>query len=272
MLTVSIVTFRTPSDELRKVLSCLDTDAVSHVFVIDNSGDAATRAVCEAAGPKVNYSALPNPGYGAAHNTAIRRALEMGADYHLVLNSDIIFAPDDLRRLVEVMDANPEVGALQPRIVNPDGRLQYTVRRLPTPFDLFIRRFLPSRLIAGRTARYELHDLDHDRAFNVPYHQGSFMLLRTEALRECGLFDERFFMYPEDIDLTRRIHRRYMTLYYPEVTVIHAHRRGSYHSLRLLAIHCVNMARYFGKWGWFIDPERRRFNRSIEYADVRKNA
>ena len=83
------------------------------------------------------------------------------------------------------------------------------------------------------------------------------------VLREVGLFDERFFMYPEDIDLTRRIHRHYLTACWSGATIIHRHRAASYHSRRMLRIHIVNMIRYFNKWGWIYDPERRDFNRTI---------
>lgn len=67
-------------------------------------------------------------------------------------------------------------------------------------------------------------------------------------------------MYPEDIDLTRRIHAVAKTLYWPGATVVHAHRAASYRSMRMAWIHAVNMARYFNKWGWFRDPERRVVN------------
>ena len=87
------------------------------------------------------------------------------------------------------------------------------------------------------------------------------MLLRCDTLREVGLFDERFFMYPEDIDLTRRIHAVAKTIFYPYVKVVHNHRRASYHSLRMTLIHIANMVRYFNKWGWFFDRARRRINR-----------
>ena len=86
------------------------------------------------------------------------------------------------------------------------------------------------------------------------------MLLRTQALQKVRLFDERFFMYPEDIDLTRRIHRDFLTVYYPHVTIIHNHEKASYKSLRMLWIHTINMCRYFNKWGWFSDKERDLFN------------
>jgi len=77
------------------------------------------------------------------------------------------------------------------------------------------------------------------------------------------MFDERFFMYPEDIDLTRRIHRKYRTVFYPEVSVVHQHAQGSYSNVKLLFIHIRNMVRYFNKWGWFFDKERREINNEI---------
>ena len=77
------------------------------------------------------------------------------------------------------------------------------------------------------------------------------------------MFDERFFMYPEDIDITRRMHSKYRTMYWPNVSVVHAHRAASYKSTRMLKIHIVNMVKYFNKWGWFFDSERRKVNREI---------
>lgn len=270
-LAVSIVTFRTDEAELRACLASLDTDAVGRISIIDNGSEPRIRDIVSGM-PKVRYTASANIGYGAAHNIALRESLADGVEYHLVLNSDVRFDPAVLQRLVGYMDAHPNVGQLQPRIVYPDGEMQYTVRRLPAPLDVFGRRFLPARWMRRRNDRYLLKDLDHDRELNVPYHQGSFMLLRVDALRQVGLFDERFFMYPEDIDLTRRMHSRYVTLYYPAETIIHDHRRESYRSGRLLRIHIVNMIRYFNKWGWLFDSERRRVNRLLSAQAYSKDA
>lgn len=262
MLTVSIVTYHTPEEELRACLASLNTPIVDTIYIIDNGSQERIRALADEY-LQVEYIPLPNPGYGAGHNEAIRRAMSKGAEYHLVLNSDVRFDPSILGRLVSVMDSRPNVGQLQPRVIYPSGLPQSTVRLLPTPLDLFGRRFLPRSLFVKRNDRYTLAHLDLTREWNVPYHQGSFMLLRMSALRRVGLFDERFFMYPEDIDLTRRMHRLYKTIYYPHETIIHDHRAGSYRSPKLLWIHLVNMARYFNKWGWFFDAERRKFNRPL---------
>jgi len=96
---------------------------------------------------------------------------------------------------------------------------------------------------------------------DIPYLSGCFMLFRVSALRTVGLFDERFFMYPEDIDITRRMHTEYRTVFYPAATIVHDHARESYKSKRALWIHITNLIKYFNKWGWIRDPERSRINR-----------
>ena len=93
--------------------------------------------------------------------------------------------------------------------------------------------------------------------------QGSFMFFRVACFEKVGLFDERFFMYPEDIDITRRMHRYYRTMFWPEVTIVHAHKAESYKNPKMLRIHIVNIIRYFNKWGWFCDKERTLWNRRL---------
>lgn len=260
-LTASIVTYRTDADELSKSMQMLRRDNVERVYVVDNSPEPHLRRVVEEFDNAQYIPRHDNPGYGAAHNEALRRSTDAGSEYHLVINSDLSFGPDVIPALLLFMDRHPDAGQIQPRIIYPDGKEQNSSRLIPTPLDLFGRRFIPGWKHSARNRRYELADRPADKILNLPYHQGSFMFFRISALRHVGLFDERFFMYPEDIDLTRRVHELYPTIYYPKVTVTHCHRASSYKSLRMLWVHLVNMARYFNKWGWFHDPLRRRFNR-----------
>ena len=161
------------------------------------------------------------------------------------------------------MDSHPEVGSLMPKVVYPDGSLQYLCKLLPTPLDVFGRRFLPECLIRKRNERYEMRASGYNQIMNIPYLSGCFMFLRSDALRQVGLFDERFFMYPEDVDLTRRIHQHFQTVFYPYVSIIHDHAKGSYKSPKLLWIHIVNLCKYFNKWGWFVDHERTAVNQRV---------
>lgn len=118
-------------------------------------------------------------------------------------------------------------------------------------------------MVENMNIRYQLKFDDHKKEMNVPYHQGSFMFFRLECFKKVGLFDERFFMYPEDIDITRRMHRWYRTMFVPSVTIVHAHRAASYKNKKMLKIHMVNMIKYFNKWGWIVDKERSAWNRKL---------
>lgn len=261
MVTASIVTYNTDPDELKACLDCLVSSEVSRIYIVDNSANKATEALCGEY-TEVEYISSENKGYGAGHNIALRNAIDYGSKYHLVVNSDVSFDSQAISSLAEFMDDREEAGMVQPRILNADGSDQYTVRLLPSPTDMLLR-LLPYKLRRSRTKRYELRDLDHEKIWNVAYHQGSFMFIRVEPLKQIGLFDERYFMYPEDIDLTRRMHEKYATLYYPGVSVIHYHRAESKHNVRMMAIHIANMIRYFNKWGWWCDNKRKEINKKV---------
>ena len=263
MLNISIVTYCPDwqGEVLPLAAELLRVQALHRLYIIDNSPELSATDFPE----KVLYIHTgENVGYGRAHNIAIRESIYDQVPLHLVMNSDIIVKAEDIDAVCAFMHSQPAVGQLMPRVVNPAGELQHLCKRLPTPLDVFGRRFLPSSWMRKRNARYELHDADYSRPMNVPYLSGCFMLLRTEAVQKARLFDERYFMYPEDIDLTRTIHRDYLTLYYPAITIVHNHKKASYQSWRMLWVHIVNMCRYFNKWGWLFDAERRQFNTETE--------
>jgi GT2 family glycosyltransferase len=263
MISVSIVTYKTDLQELAKCLQSLTSPLISTIYIIDNSRQADIESICKSYA-NVTYIGSDNVGYGAGHNQALRKTIQTnGVKYHLVLNSDVYFEPCVIDKLAEYMDANPDVAQVQPNIIYPDGKQQYTCRLLPTPANLIFRRFLPKSIVESMNVRYQLKFADHSREMNVPYHQGSFMFFRLDCFKTVGLFDERFFMYPEDIDITRRMHRLYRTMYWPGATVVHAHRAASYKSRAMLKIHMVNMVKYFNKWGWIFDSERKLWNKQL---------
>ncbi len=262
MITASIVTYNTDKTELATCLSCLADTAIDTIYIVDNSRQLYIKEICSKYRNTV-YIENDNVGYGAGHNIAIRKSLSNDVKYHLVLNSDVIFASDVIPELIRYMDFESDVAQVQPKIISPDRTEQYTCRLLPTPCDLILRRFFPKWMFEKSNDRYILRFANRSKPINVPYHQGSFMLFRTQCLKEIGLFDERFFMYPEDIDITRRMHRKYRTMYYPYATITHAHRASSYHNARMLWIHIRNMIKYFNKWGWFFDKERKQWNRQL---------
>ena len=213
--------------------------------------------------PKVSYIYNnANIGFGAGHNIAIKFFLNV-SKYHLVINPDISFENGVLETLFNFMEGNADVGHVMPKIIYPNGSVQYVAKLIPSPFDLIFKRFIPSVFIKKKLDRFQLKFTGYTKMMEVPYLSGCFMFLRVNTLKEVGLFDERFFMYPEDIDLTRRIHMKYKTIFYPQVEVVHAHEMASYKNLRMLIIHLKNMILYFNKWGWFFDNERIIINKQV---------
>lgn len=235
------------------------------LFLIDNSPtDQLRQSLAEfIADSRVEYIFNnANIGFGSAHNIAIRKILDQ-SNYHLVLNPDVSFGENVLEKMFNYAESHNDVGLVMPKIIYPDGNIQYACKLLPTPADLIFRRFLPQSFTKKRMEYFELRNSGYDKEMQVPYLSGCFMFLRVAALKKAGLFDERFFMYPEDIDLTRRIYNGYKTMFFPGAQIVHGHARESYKSFKLLYIHIVNMIKYFNKWGWFFDKERREINKQI---------
>ena len=260
MLNASIVLYKHQFQEVHSLIETLrKSPAVSNIYLIDNSPQPSQQF----SETEASYLFTgKNLGYGAGHNIAIRKSIEHAVPYHLVINPDISFDASILLTIEAFMDANPGIGQLMPKVLYPDGRLQYLCKLLPTPFDLMFRRFLPQSWTKTRMEKFELRNSGYQKIMDVPYLSGCFMFLRTEALKQVGLFDERFFMYPEDIDLTRRIHQSFRTVFYPEVSIVHHHEQSSYRSLNMLMIHAYNLIKYFNKWGWVFDPERKKINKT----------
>ena len=263
MLNVSIVLYRPNWQqvaELTQVILLLD--CINRIYWIDNSPIEQTNHP-PIQSQKITYLHNDyNRGYGAAHNIALRESIYDNIPYHLVINPDIIITKEALETMLTFIAQHHEVGLLMPKVFYPNGEVQRLCKLLPSPMDVFGRRFLPKKWMRRRNERYEMHASGYDKLMNVPYLSGCFMLLRTKAVQQARLFDERFFMYPEDMDLTRRIHREYLTVFFPHATIIHNHEKASYKSLKMLWIHMVNMCRYFNKWGWFCDKERTLFNQT----------
>ena len=269
-LTASIVLYNTPRTQIESILkSVFDSASIQILYIIDNSPNDKWRILEEHSGEngitKIRYIHNENLGYGASHNLAMYEAIENCSDYHVVLNPDIYFDSEVLLELAHYMNLNPDVGYILPKVTYPNGEIQYLCKLLPTPFDLIFRRFMPkTKWISKVNERYELRHSGYDKIMNPPCLSGCFMFMRLSTLKENNLFfDETFFMYCEDFDLMRRIHRVAKTVYYPNVRIVHNHAKESYKSKKMLMAHVKSAVHYFNKWGWFFDKERNLMNKKI---------
>ena len=259
MINVSIVLYKhLPEQVIPLIKTLVHSDRVASVFLVDNS--PIKNVEFETLGAHYIFTGK-NVGYGTAHNMAIRQTMNTDIDYHLVVNPDIVLENSILGEIENFMNQNNDIGLLMPKVFFPNGEVQYLCKLLPTPFDLIFRRFLPEKWTLKRRNHFELRASGYNKLMEVPYLSGCFMFLRVNALKKVGIFDERFFMYPEDIDLSRRINRYFRTVFYPEVSVVHQHEQASYKNIKLLFIHMTNMTKYFCKWGWIFDNERKTVNK-----------
>lgn len=258
---VSFVLYQTDLAEVREAIrQVLDSPGCYHVVLIDNSVPELNLDDMSSSDVTV-ISVGNNIGYGAGHNMALRR-FEGHARYHLVLNTDLQFGPEAIPKLISFMDAMPTAGLAMPQVCYPDGRRQYLCRILPRPVDIFARGLLPDhRWTKALSRRYEAHDWAHDKALSFPFLSGCFMVIRPDALAKAGLFDERFFLFAEDLDLSRRLHRISETVLCPTVSVVHEYRTKTAKDHRRKLLLVRSFIKYFNKYGWFFDRERRAMNR-----------
>lgn len=268
-LSASIVLYKTPRSQIEAVLkSVFESKCVEILYIIDNSPDDRWRILekeNEDGKTKIRYIHNENLGYGESHNIAMHESVSSGFSYHVVLNPDIRFDADVLPALLNFMEENKDASYVLPKVVYPDGEIQYLCKLLPTPGDLIFRRFLPKiKWTEKKDARYCLKSSGYDKVMNPPCLSGCFMFMRFSVLSENNIFfDDSFFMYFEDFDLIRRLHRISRTLYFPDVQIVHDHQKASYKSRKMLLAHIRSAFKYFGKYGWWFDRERREMNRKI---------
>lgn len=265
-ITACIVLYNNNRQILSKAIdSFINSDLNLKLYLVDNSPSSHLKDVCLDERVEYIFNGA-NIGFGAGHNIGIRKSMEFNSQYHLILNPDIEFGKGTLEKLVDFLNSKLDVGLVSPKTLYPDGNIQYLCRMLPTPFDFFLKRFIPKpilSLVKTRIDRYEFKDKDYNKVMEVPFLSGCFMLVRTEVFKKVGMFDENIFMYTEDIDLCRRIFKSYKTIYYPEAIVTHGYERGSAKNLGLLFISIRSAIYYFNKWGWFFDKDRDIINSKV---------
>lgn len=267
-ITCSIVLYHNPIEEVKKAVnSFLGCNKNIRLYLIDNSTTDDFRF--EFSSPQIEYLFNgKNIGFGAAHNIAIKRIMEQ-SKYHIILNPDVEFDPNILSTLFDYMEMEKRTGLLMPKVLYPTGEIQHLCKFLPSPTDLFMRRFLPGplkSLISKQLEKYELRHKDYNTIMDVPNLSGCFMFIRTEVFRTVGLFDEQYFMYLEDTDLCRRINQQFRTVYFPKEHIIHRYSKASYKNLKLLIYHIHSSILYFNKWGWLRDDFRASINRTLDHS------
>ena len=246
-ITASIVVYKENFKVLEKAIdSFLGSPLSKKLYVIDNSPSNEFKNKIQNDSVEYIYS-NKNLGFGKGHNSILHK-LTSKNKYHLILNPDVSFHPEILEKLVLKMESNEPLSMIAPRVLNTNNELLYTARRYPSLFEL-IFRFLG--IFKKFTTTGEYKNQNHKQSFSPDFVQGSFMLFKTEDLLQLKGFDNRFFMYMEDVDICKRIDQLgKIKLFYPKVEITHTHRKGSSKELRLFFIHISSIVKYFMKWGF----------------------
>jgi GT2 family glycosyltransferase len=263
-ISASVVVFSTPDNLFTALLTSLvNSDVLDSIFIIDHSLDSyySKYSNFSYALNIIYFSNVNNPGYGAGHNYALKISANNNFDLHLVVNPDIYFNQDLLSKLSSLMNLNPSVGLIMPQILYPDNINQNLAKKIPNICDIFFR-MLSIYSFFG-IGKLDIPINKKHRFYFAPYLSGCFMFIRIDAIKKIGFFDERFFMYPEDIDLSRRIAEHFLTIYDSYLCAYHHLNRESKRSFYLFFVHLFNMLKYFLKWGFIIDKKRNYLNSKI---------
>ncbi|WP_457743352.1 glycosyltransferase family 2 protein [Sulfurimonas sp.] len=264
-LSGSIVLYHNNQEQIKKVIkSFFKTTKKVKLYLVDNSANDILKILADM-DERIEYIFNnANIGYGAGHNIALQKSIDENVDCHVVLNPDLYFdGKEVIDTLYDYIQNNLDVGNIMPKVLYPDGTNQYLAKLLPTPYDWIARRFFPSSWTKTMTDKFELRYTGYKAIMNVPFLSGCFMFLNVKALQDIGLFDENIFMYMEDVDLNRRLHTKYKTLYYPDVYIYHEYERGSHKNWKLLWISIKSSVYYFNKWGWLFDKQRDLINKKV---------
>jgi GT2 family glycosyltransferase len=227
------VNWKTP----RLLAQCLDSlykDSGSdsfEIWVVDNnSGDDSLEVLSQYEKAK-NVKVIANKdnvGFSKACNQVIPGA---SGQYVLLLNPDTFVQGDAVSTMAQFLNANPDVGAVGPKVLNPDGTLQLACRRsFPSPAASFYRLTYMSKFFPNNKefAKYNLTYEDPDKLIEVDALSGSAMMLRKDVIDQIGLMDEDIFMYGEDIDWCWRVKEAgYKVMYLPQSVVYHYHGASS---------------------------------------------
>lgn len=216
------------------------------IYVIDNGSSDGTQSIVQGIDGNVELTQSTNLGFGHGHNEVIEK---LHSKYHFLVNPDISFEENDLQIMVEYMEANANVGLLMPLIKNEDGTIQYLFRKEPTVFDAAIR-FLGKNMFKKRQDSFVNMDSGYNKILPVQNASGSFMMLRTDVFQQVGGFDDRYFMYYEDADLTRKVNEVSTAMFVPTAQVTHAWERASSRKIKFIIIMLQSLVKYMNKWGW----------------------
>ena len=248
-VSICVVTYNNQKEILNLISSIYEnTKEVNfEVFLVDNNSSDETVELVEKNYPLVNVVKLSkNLGFGYAHNQVLNK---IDSQYHVIVNPDISFNGNVIKVLCDYLDKNEHVKMITPKVLSQDGTEQHLPKKEPRikyvisgRFDRYFKVFKKIR------TEYTMQDFRFKEPTEIEFATGCFMMVRTELFKKINGFDEIFFMYFEDADLSKRVRQYGKIVFYPDTFVVHLWNRASAKKIKFLFIHISSMIKYFCKW------------------------
>lgn len=252
---ISIVAYK----NYKKIINCVesilsntDLSILGYIYIVDNTECEYQNEYLNCISKlkqfkNVKYIKMEkNRGFGAANNVALK---ESKNDYFAIVNPDILLTQETFSKIINFMSRDKTIGAVIPKLLDGNGKRIDAYRRELTIWDLLIRYTHRYIKVSKRYDYHIMKDKDFNKPFNVPFAQGSFLVVDTNYLKKIEGFDERYFMYVEDADISKKINEFKRLVYFPSVSVIHFWQKGSHSNAKLMLVHLSSMIKYFAKWG-----------------------
>ena len=238
-ISASIVVYNEHAATLQRAIeSYLAIKVDKELIIIDNSPKNNLQEICEKyAGVRYIFTGQ-NIGFGKGHNLAISH-FSKHSTLHMIINPDVYFDGVSMLQFLRWMESRHDISLAIPKVLNPDGTAQNIVRNIPTPLSLIKRRL---------HLNYDEFDMKTEEINDIPFAHGCFMVFRTDVLKRLGGFDERFFMYMEDVDIFIRAKEYGKTVINPAYEIYHEYRKGSSKNLKLLGWHLSSAIKFFMKY------------------------
>lgn len=242
----SIVVYNKPDDAYKTVESVKTFAGDMDLYIIDNASRENIGRMLEEHFDANYINMGYNAGFGKAHNRVLDK---INSKYHFVINPDILINRDTVNSLCRFMDENPDVSIACPKVLHPDGSIQYIAKKKPGFLSLISRR-IHFKFLQKIEDDYLMKDADQDRRFPVDFCTGCFFVIRTDVMKKIGGFDEDYFLYFEDADITMKAKQYGQAYYAPSASVVHFWHRETASSKRQFLIQLKSMFIYFRKWGF----------------------
>ncbi|MCT4376634.1 glycosyltransferase family 2 protein [Leuconostoc suionicum] len=255
-ISMSIVFYNNDISSVNKIVNNLvevtSTFINKKIFLINNSPqnielNSYLDLLSRSNESLVRITPKENKGFGAGHNSVLQY---LSSDYHFVVNPDIYIQDANVfTTIVDYLEKNLDYGLLSPLIKYPNGETQHLLKKESTVFDMALR-FVGLPIFKKRQESFislpDGYNHTHD-AENVP---GSFMVFRTTVFKKVNGFDESYFLYMEDSDVTKAVNQVSKTVFLQNTVVYHEWQRENRKSVRGILTMLHSMGIYFNKWGW----------------------